>query len=196
MELDVLTEAIDQLMGADPATCIDAESIETLQHQLARLEAFAASTAAAFDCSGSGSTMAPEQQRRGSLPGAASREARPGGWVRRGRVLRQLPACAEAWSEGSISAAHVYAIASVRRESTEDALRRDEELLVQQTQTLRFDSFAHAVAYWEQLADPDGSEDSQERRRNQRDVYLSNTFQWDVGGQDHPRSLVGRHRGR
>jgi hypothetical protein len=180
MELDVLTEAIDQLMEADPATCADAESVERLQRQLARLEAFAASTAAAFDSSGAwvhdgARTAAAWIATRCRLPRSNARRL-----VHRGRELRHLPVCAEAWSEGRIGAAHVDAIASLRRESTEEALSRDEELLVQQAQSLRFDAFAHAVAYWEQLADPDGSEDSEERRRIQRDVYLANSLngQW------------------
>jgi len=53
MELDVLTEAIDQLAQADPATLGYGEAVIALQHQLARLEAVATKATASFDASAS-----------------------------------------------------------------------------------------------------------------------------------------------
>jgi hypothetical protein len=76
------------------------------------------------------------------------------------------------FEKGEINAAHVDAVASVRRDGTEEALERDEALLVKQAKRLRFEHFAKAVAYWDQLADPDGSEEAAEARRARRDVYL------------------------
>jgi hypothetical protein len=96
--------------------------------------------------------------------------------VRRGRALTHLPAWARAWSDGAITGAHVDAVSAVRRPATEAALARDEALLVDQAETLRFESFARAVAYWEQLADPDGTEAGAEARRTRRDVYLEASF--------------------
>jgi hypothetical protein len=52
MDLDVLTEAIDQLSDADPSMYSDAESIEQLQRQLARLDSLVTDATAAFDASG------------------------------------------------------------------------------------------------------------------------------------------------
>ena len=49
-------------------------------------------------------------------------------------------------------------------------------MLVRQASTLRYDSFARAAAYWKQLADPDGVEDDEERRRSDREVYLDSSF--------------------
>jgi hypothetical protein len=96
--------------------------------------------------------------------------------VRRGRRLRQLPACAEAWSAGEITGAHVDTIAALRRPATEAALDRDEAMLVDQARTLRYESFVRAVAYWEQFADPDGTEAEAEARRSRREVYLEASF--------------------
>ncbi|MGH9080414.1 MAG: hypothetical protein ACRDYE_10150 [Acidimicrobiales bacterium] len=39
-----------------------------------------------------------------------------------------------------------------------------------------YESFARALDYWEQLADPDGAEASDEERRDRRDVYLAASF--------------------
>ena len=96
--------------------------------------------------------------------------------VRRARALRHLPVCAKAWLDGDLGASHLDVLSAVRREATADALERDEELLVGQARRLRHEGFVRAVAYWDQLADPDGAEDRDEARRARRDVYLEASF--------------------
>jgi len=172
MELDVLTEAIDRLVGTDPSGCAGAESVVELQRQLARLEAFATRAVAAFDTSGGwvpdGAYSASAWiATRCRLPQRHARRL-----VRRARHLSDLPACERAWSEGEITAAHVDAVASVRTDRTAEALSRDEAFLVGQATELRFSHFNQALRYWGQLADPDGTESSEERRRDRRDAYL------------------------
>ena len=83
-------------------------------------------------------------------------------FVRRGRKLRRLPVVAEAWEEGSIAAPHVDLMIGLVREATQYALARDESMLVTQAKGLRFKQFASTVAYWDQLADPDGTEEAAE----------------------------------
>jgi len=97
--------------------------------------------------------------------------------VRLGRALRRLPATEAAWEEGEITGAHVGILANLARSGTEEALARDETMLVDQARELRFASFERAMAYWEQLADPDGVEDRAEERRNRRDAYLVSSYQ-------------------
>jgi hypothetical protein len=174
--LDDLAEVIDEVIGREPATCADAESVESLLRQLTRLEAFVTTAVAAFDASGE---WAPDGARtaaswlatRCHLPTGQARRL-----VRRGRELRHLPVCAEAWCDGAISAAHVDTIAALRRPATEEALARDEAMLVGQATRLRFESFTRATAYWEQFADPDGTEAGAEERRGRRDAYLAASF--------------------
>jgi hypothetical protein len=96
--------------------------------------------------------------------------------VRRGRHLRHLPVVAQAFEEGDITSAHLDTVADLRRAGTEDALARDEEMLVSQAKRLRFEQFTRVAAYWDQLADPDGTEDLAEARRARRDVYLESTI--------------------
>ena len=176
MELDAFACAVDCLAQSGPSSCADAESIESLHRQLARVEAFVTAATAAFDASGE---WASDGARNASawlavrcrLPKAHARRM-----VRRGRALRQLPISSEAWSDGEISGAHVDTLAALRRPVTEDALARDEVMLVGQARTLRFDAFTRAAAYWEQFADPDGIEGSEQARRDRRDVYLESTF--------------------
>ena len=176
MSLDALERAIDELGATDPSTCASAESIVRLQKLCTKLDAFATRTLAVFDASGEWSLdgargVGPWLATTCHLPKAQARHM-----VRRSRMLRLLPECAEAWSEGAISAAHFDAIARLHRPSTEAALERDEDLLVRQAKKLRFEHFLRAVAYWDQMADPDGTEAASEERRARRDVYLEPSF--------------------
>ena len=177
MELEDLTESIDRLVKSDPACYADCESIEALQRQLTRLHGFVTAATGAFDSSGN---WAPDGARNAaSWLATACRMAKghARAQVRRARALRHLPVCAQAWLDGDLGASHLDVLWAVRREATADALARDEELLVAQGRRLRHEGFVRAVAYWDQLADPDGAEDRDEARRARRDVYLEASFQ-------------------
>lgn len=176
MDPDVLTEAIDRLHGSGPSDWADPESIALLHRQLSRLDAFVTEATAAFDAAGN---WVPEGARNATawltwrcrLPKAQARRV-----VRRGRALRHLLATNRAWASGDITGAQVDVIADLRCHSTEDALRRDEEMLADQAGTLRYESFVRAISYWKQRADPDGVEEDEQRCRDRRDVYLDSSF--------------------
>ena len=177
MDLGVLSEAIDDLAGSDPATWADGPSIKELHRCRARLDALTTAATASFEAAGEWAfdgaiTASAWLSRECRLPRAQARRE-----VRRGRGLCHLPLFAAAWEKGEITASHLDAVLSVRRAATEEALGRDEALLLDQARTLSFEPFTRALAYWEQLADPDGTEDSAEEGRNRRDVYLAQSFQ-------------------
>jgi hypothetical protein len=176
VDLAVLTETIDRLQEADPSTHADAESIEALHRALARLESYTTEATAAFDAS---ENWVPDGAYNAAmwlvskchLPKPHARRM-----VRRGRELRHRPAFAGAWAAGAITGAQIDVVADLRNDTTEQALARDEEMLVGQAATLRYDSFVQAAAYWKQRADPDGVEADDEKRRRRRDVYLVSSF--------------------
>ena len=177
MDLAVLTQAIDQLVESDPSAYGDEQSLTVLYRELARLDAYVTRSTAAFDAAkGFGADGA-----RSAASWLAKRCRVPRGYarklVRRGRELRDLPVAAQAWLAGEITGSHIDVIATCRREGTAEAIERDEELLVDHARTLGFDSFARAVAYWGQLADPDGAEAAEAKRRDRRSVFLSESFQ-------------------
>jgi hypothetical protein len=172
MGIEELAAAIDDLLAEGVDAHCDADSMTALIRQHSRLESVVSTAAGAYDASGDWAadgarTATAWLARRCRLPRAAARRV-----VRRGRQLRHLPVVAEAFAEGEINAAHLDAVVAVRRPGSEEALARDEALLVKQAKRLRFEQFAKAVAYWDQLADPDGSEEAAEERRARRDVYL------------------------
>jgi hypothetical protein len=176
VDLDVLTEAIDRLSGSDPLSYADVESIEILHRQQARLDALVTKATAGFDAAGN---WVPDGARnavawltaRCRLPKSQARRM-----VNRGRALRHLPKADQAWSEGQIGGAQVDLLAESRKPATEEALARDEQMLVTQASLLPYAAFARAIAYWKQLADPDGAEEDDEKRRDRRDVYLEKSF--------------------
>jgi hypothetical protein len=170
--IEELTQAIDDLIAEGAEAHGDSTSIKALVCQHARLESVVSSAVGAHDTSGEwaldGARSAPAWLARSCrLPKAVARRM-----VRRSRHLRHLPVVAAAFEEGAIHAAHVDAVAALRRDATGEALARDEALLVTQAKGLRFEHFAKAVSYWDQLADPDGTEEAAEARRARRDVFL------------------------
>ena len=176
MELEVLAETIDHLCAADPSTYADTESIEFIFSQMARFEAFATRATASFDTAGN---WVPSGARnavawltaRCRVPKSTARRM-----VRRGREIRHLPVCAEAWASGDIAAPQVDVMAGLRSDATAEALARDEETLVDQARTLPYQSFVKVAAYWAQLADPDGADKDDQLRRAARDVYLDRSY--------------------
>jgi hypothetical protein len=176
MAIDLLAEAIDELFAAGPGSHGDGDFIVALQTQLARLDAFVATSAASFDAAGA---WKPDGARSASawissqcrMPKrAAARQ------LARGRAVRRLPLLGQAWADGQISAAHVDVLAGVRTPATGAVLARDEELLVGQARSLPFHTFVQATRYWSQLADPDGAEESAATQRARRNVYVEQSF--------------------
>ena len=171
-----LSEALDELIGLGAASYADGASIEVLHRELSRLESFVTEAAAAFDASGAwvddgAKTAAAWIATRCRLPREAARRR-----VRLGRTLRHLPVAADAWREGRIGADQAKDLARARRHRSDAAMERDEGLLVSYAQEMRFEDFHRALAYWQQLADPDGCDDAEAERRARRDVYLQESI--------------------
>ena len=172
------------MCGVDPSALADVESVEALYRQLDRLEAAACRASASFDAGG-------EWQVDGARSAGAwiaTRRRMPMTTARRrvqlGRALRHLPATEEAWLAGDIGIAHVAAVADARTAATEEALARDEQMLVDQARELQFRHFARTLAYWSQLADPDGAEKEAAKSHDGRRLHLSSSWrgQWYLDG--------------
>jgi len=160
----------------DPSVLADGESIVALHRGLARLEAVTTRASAAFEAGGEWQADGARSAAgwlavRTHVPKAAAQRR-----LRLGRALRHLPHAEAAWLAGAIGAAQVGALAGARTPATEAALERDEELLVAQATKLRYDHFARALAYWGQLADPDGVEESAQAQHDSRRFHLSQSF--------------------
>ena len=86
------------------------------------------------------------------------------------RVLRDLPAVAEAYRVGDIGTAQVSKLAELHgNPRCREQLPASEELLLGFARRLWYRQFAHACDHWRRLADPDGAErtsDEVARSRN------------------------------
>ena len=102
--------------------------------------------------------------------------AEAGRFLRWGRALRDLPLVDAAFSEGRITGAHVEVLVGLDHGATKDPLHHQEQLLVDLALTLTFREFTEHVAYWRQHNDPDGTTEEAEKRRNRRDVQLSESI--------------------
>jgi hypothetical protein len=170
MNIDDLKGFVDEMFEQGPVS--DAESMATLLRESSRLDAYVTVSVGEFDKWGAWAldgarSAAAWIAKKGNLPRVVARRL-----VRRGRALDHLPEAAKAWKEGDIGAAHVDTLENSRNPRTRCGLEHDEEMLVDHARTLCPEDFGKAVEYWEQLADPDGTEESAEERRNRRDVYL------------------------
>ncbi len=71
------------------------------------------------------------------------------------------------------------ALARARTPATEEAMDRDEDMLVSDAANLPLSSFTRVLAYWHQHADPDGTEETatDQRQRRRRRLHLSQSFE-------------------
>jgi hypothetical protein len=174
-----LTAAVDRLTEEDAFAHSDAASVEALQRDLGRLGWVASRAVAGFDASGEwaadgAQSTAAWLSTRCHLPLSEARSQ-----LRRGKTLRSMPLVEEAFSAGEIGVAQVdvlvKAVQSMARVD-DDVFPRDEAVLVGAANELKFAPFAAAVAYWSQLADPDGAEASEMEKMARRDHYLSQSL--------------------
>ena len=198
--VDRLTAVLDELREADPAVLADGDTVVALNRQLERLSAVNTRATASFDAAG-------DWERDGARSAAAWLATRcrlpvptARGRVRLGRALRHLPVAEAAWLGGDIGEAQVGLLARARRPATEAALARDEQMLVDQAANLRFGSFARAMAYWIQRADPDGAERDARAQHDRRRLHLSKSFDgmWFLDALSDPVSgaIVANELGR
>ena len=176
MELDNFAEALEALVASGAANYGDGASIEELHRLHSRFESFVTEATAAFEAGRSGRPTGPRRPRRGSPRVVGSRVAAAKRRVRLGRALRHLPECAEAWREGAIGVDQAQAIASARRHRTESSMARDEAMLVAQASRDGLRGLLPGLAYWKQLADPDGADAAEEERKASRNVFLESSF--------------------
>jgi hypothetical protein len=170
--LEAITEDIDGLVASPPALLGTAEMEVAVNCQLARLFAVACASAAAFEESGAyaedGSRSAASWMAlhcRLSAPAAKHQ-------LRLGLAMRRLPLAAAAFAAGEIGPAQMGVLARLSRGRCASAVEENEKWLVDQARSLRFDHFEKVCAYFEQHADPDGSDERDEERRTRRDVSL------------------------
>ncbi|HEV2758180.1 MAG TPA: DUF222 domain-containing protein, partial [Acidimicrobiales bacterium] len=177
--LDVEAElvgVVDALCAVDPARLADGETVVALHRQLERLSAVLTRAVAAFDA---GRAWDAEGARSASA-WLAVRWNVPQNSARRrvvlGRSLREMPLVEQAWLAGDIGEAQVSLFGSARTAETAACFERDEKMLVNQAVKLGYRSFVRALAYWGQLADPEGTERSAARQHADRHLHLSQSF--------------------
>jgi hypothetical protein len=173
-----LEQALDRLEEEDAFSYSDAASVESLERSLGRLTCRASVAVAAFDASGEWAADGAQNtsawlSTRCHLPVGEARSQ-----LRRGRALPSVPLVAQAFCAGAIGVAQVDLLVKAAQGAArmdQEAFPRDEAVLLQAAMELKFAAFHAAMAYWTQLADPDGAEASAMEKRARRDVYVSQT---------------------
>ena len=164
--VDQLHEAINTLAAVDLETLLDAALDDLtiqLQRERHRLDAVAATMQARWDQRGvwrsDGSRSAAARLARDastSLPWAR-RE------LRRAHHLASMPVLADAVGAGRLSMDHVDLLAEADTATRHDAFVRDEAMLVDHCQQLRFAQAVQALGYWKLRVDATGDGDDADR---------------------------------
>lgn len=173
-----LTEVLARLAGTDPFAYGDGASILALERGLSSLSCTLSKAVASFadsgEWAGAGAQSAPAWiAASGHLPLGLVK-----GQLCRGRALPSMPVVAAAFGEGSIAPAHVDVLVKAAKavaHADAEAFGLCEQALVEAAKELTFVPFANAVAYFTQMADPDGAEEADMARRARRNVYLTET---------------------
>jgi hypothetical protein len=171
--LETIAKGIDELIAGDHrAELASPEQQKALNCQLARLYAVACSSSVDFEDSlayamdGSRSAAAWLALHCRISDAAARRQ------LRLGKAMRLLPVAAAAFFDGEIGSAQMGALEHLARGRCAVAVEESEEWLVEQARALRVDHFEKVCSYFEQHADPDGSDERAEKRRARRDASL------------------------
>jgi hypothetical protein len=179
-----LAGALDALSAVDAGVLGDAEAVVALQRAAERLACVLTRAVAAFDAGRSweadgARTASAWLAARCRMPVESARRR-----VRLGRALRHMGVVEAAWLAGEIGEAQVRLLAGARTPATAECFARDESMLVEQARTLGYGAFARCVAYWGQLADPEGTDRSAAARFAARRLHLSETFDgsWALDG--------------
>ena len=171
-EVAKLRQAIREFNESDPSLRCDRQTIIEMEHLRAELEYGLSTSVASFDqwgewASDGAQTAVAWIDTSCHLPKGEARAQ-----LRRGKALFELPVAAAAWAAGALGTAQMDLLVRVKRPVSEEALARDEHLLVGYACSLKFAHFSNALNHWEQLADQDGTEEAALRRQARRDVYL------------------------
>jgi hypothetical protein len=106
--------------------------------------------------------------------------------VHRARVARQLPKVMKRWSDGDIGGCQIDELARLLRNPRAGQHVADsEELLLEQAQVLRYDSFLVVTTRWLAYADPDGNLKHHDDARKQRTAssdFVGSLFRFRADG--------------
>ena len=183
MAIEALIAGIDEMAACDAFELEEPEVVVELFRQLSRFEAIVARASAAFDDSGAWRSDGAHTATAWLTVSCAVSKKVARRHLCRGKAMRHLDVAAAALAQGDINGAHLDALLKLVRPVTQEALARDEAMLVDQATQLTFAHFIRVLNYWEQMADPDGVERTEADKLDRRDTYLTRTLDGSWFGQ-------------
>jgi hypothetical protein len=172
MDIEVLAGELNRLVASDGFSISDKESLIALERFSAQLDCALSKAVASFE---DGGEWAPDGAQtpvawiatRCHVPKTEARRQ-----LRLGRAMAHMPVVQKAWSKGDIGTAQVETLVKLRTVVTEESFGRDEAVLVEAAENLKFEAFLGVAKYWENMADPDGAKESDFERQARRNAYL------------------------
>jgi hypothetical protein len=169
--------AIDDLLTVDVAS-LDQEALAAYvvaMHRLQnRMDAVATKSTGEFERHG---------EHQGATTTAAwvsttctMKRSRAKAEVSRARALRRMPEVDASYGAGVITSDHVGLLGAAQRANRE-LFEKVEGMLVDAAIDQRFERFEREIAYFRQVADPDGTDQRAEDAFERRGLYASRTFE-------------------
>jgi hypothetical protein len=122
--LEAFRQAVDALVGVDPAVLADGPSVVELLAELSRVEAVVCRQAASFDAGGSWAFDEANNSSEWVTTSARVTRRQSRRRLDLGRALRAMPLVEAAFLAGTITAEHVEALGSSRERSPPSTSRR------------------------------------------------------------------------
>ena len=178
--VDRVHAGLDDVLAADLSALDDGalcEATVELHRAEARLTAARSRFVAEVDrreayASVGAQTAAAYLAKESRLPSGVARHQ-----VATARALRHLPAAYARLADGEINAWHASRLAGhFANPRVREQLERDEDMLSNEASHLPFGLFEKVLAYWAQLADPDGTDADAEARKAKRRLHVSRTL--------------------
>jgi hypothetical protein len=192
---DVLADlrgALDRLHDLDPVMLGDGDTVVALWKELARVEALVCRQSATFDRCGDWALDGAQNAAAWVTTQARCDRAQARRRVRLGLAMRWIDLVRAAFVAGRIGIDHADLLAAARDRSkaTADAFDRDQAMLVDWAESMKFHKFTHKLEEWVQRADVDAAEKRAERQYRQRRFHLSQSFEnaWFADGMFDPIS--------
>lgn len=184
--LELLTEAADLLGSLTPADVPDTalgDALVEWDTLTNRLDAARTSCTRAWDAQATWSIDGAHSGATWLACHTHQARGHAAATIRLGRALRDMPATAEAFDAGEISATKARLLADAAKSAPEH-FARDEAMLVGHAHDLTVENLRRSLAYWRTQAAPDDEAERTAKQHDDRHVSLSRTFQgtWRLDG--------------
>ncbi len=192
--IDQLEAALGELAALDPVTLADQQvrdGLLVLLRGVNQLAGAAAAFVGSFDARGLSETDAMRATRTWLISFGRMSQGAATGWLNRARLMRQMPAVAEASREGDASTEHVSKVVGLEKKVGVAAIKEYDQILANLSCASKPSELGEACDRIRAYVDPDGAEPDPEAAFQRRGLSIRRcASMFDVRGQLDPEGAA------